>query len=518
MPQVSNPIQPSDDTIRILITTDNHVGYNENDPITGNDSWQSFDEVLKIAKDQDVDMILQSGDLFHVNKPSKKSLYHVMRSIRMNCFGDKPCELELLSDPSLSLDDGINMVNYEDPNLNISIPIFSISGNHDDISGDGLLAPMDVLSVCGFVNHFGKVLQSDRINIRPLLFQKGLTKLSLFGMASVRDERLFKTFRDGGVKFLTPTIRSNEWFNLMCVHQNHFAHVNTAYLPEEFLPKFLDLVIWGHEHECIPYTVTNSQTGFNTLQPGSSIATSLCEGEAVEKKVFVLSINQLDYSIEPIKLETIRPFIMAEISLKNSGIIPGPTTKSEITRYLINETESLIEKAKEQWVTQNAEIFEDNEEEEEEEEKEEEKEEERKKRIDSKFPLPLIRLRVDYSGGYEVENPRRFSNRFVGRIANVNNVVQFYRKKSFASNRRGTSKRGDDSDDENRNDVNIKLEVQNLVNSFLKDSELSLLSEDGINEAVKRFVDKEDKQALKEFIDTELKNDFKLLMKAEVTE
>lgn len=28
-------------------------------------------------------------------------------------------------------------VNYEDPNLNISIPVFSIHGNHDDPQGTG---------------------------------------------------------------------------------------------------------------------------------------------------------------------------------------------------------------------------------------------------------------------------------------------------------------------------------------------------------------------------------------------
>lgn len=27
------------------------------------------------------------------------------------------------------------MVNFEDPNINISIPIFSIHGNHDDPTG-----------------------------------------------------------------------------------------------------------------------------------------------------------------------------------------------------------------------------------------------------------------------------------------------------------------------------------------------------------------------------------------------
>lgn len=45
-------------------------------------------------------MVLLGGDLFHDNKPSRKSMYQVMRSLRMNCLGEKPCELEILSDPS----------------------------------------------------------------------------------------------------------------------------------------------------------------------------------------------------------------------------------------------------------------------------------------------------------------------------------------------------------------------------------------------------------------------------------
>ena len=27
-------------------------------------------------------------------------MYEVMRSLRLNCYGEKPCELEMLSDPS----------------------------------------------------------------------------------------------------------------------------------------------------------------------------------------------------------------------------------------------------------------------------------------------------------------------------------------------------------------------------------------------------------------------------------
>lgn len=94
------PGLPAADTVRILVATDNHVGFAETDPIRGDDSWKSFHEVMCLAKDRDVDMVLLAGDLFHDNKPSRKSMFNVMRSLRMNCYGERPCELELLSDSS----------------------------------------------------------------------------------------------------------------------------------------------------------------------------------------------------------------------------------------------------------------------------------------------------------------------------------------------------------------------------------------------------------------------------------
>ena len=66
----------------------------------GDDSWRSFHEIMCLAKERDVDMVLLAGDLFHENKPSRKSMHHVMRTLRQNCMGDKPCELEMLSDNS----------------------------------------------------------------------------------------------------------------------------------------------------------------------------------------------------------------------------------------------------------------------------------------------------------------------------------------------------------------------------------------------------------------------------------
>lgn len=96
----SQKVYTAADTIRILVSTDNHVGYNERDPVRGNDSWKTFDEIMQLAKARDVDMVLLAGDLFHENKPSRQAMYQVMRSLRENCYGNKPCELQMLSDSS----------------------------------------------------------------------------------------------------------------------------------------------------------------------------------------------------------------------------------------------------------------------------------------------------------------------------------------------------------------------------------------------------------------------------------
>ena len=68
-------------------------------------------------------------------------------------------------------------------------------------------------------------------------------------------------------------------------------HGVTNHIPESFLPPFFDLVVWGHEHECHvepEYHVCGEdadgeETGMYIYQPGSSVATSLCEGEVGRK-------------------------------------------------------------------------------------------------------------------------------------------------------------------------------------------------------------------------------------------
>lgn len=366
-------------------------------------------------------MVLLGGDLFHDNNPSRKAMYQVMRSLRKNCMGMKPCELEFLSDANEVFEGAFPHVNYEDPDMNISIPVFSIHGNHDDPGGDGHFCSLDLLQAAGLVNYFGRVPEMDNIQVKPVLLQKGRTKLSLFGLSNVRDERIFRTFRDHHVTFFRPTAQAGDFFNLLTVHQNHHAHTSTGYLPENVLPDWMDLVVWGHEHECRIEPQKNPQTGFHVLQPGSSVATSLIPAESVKKQVAILSVTGKDFTCDPIPLKTVRPLVTKEIVLQQlpqfKKLQNVKENRQQVTKELVKVVDEMIEEANDEWL---------------------EGQETPGDQIDEEDrPLPLIRLKVEYSaaegGNFDVENPQRFSNRFVGKVANVNDVVSFYRKKTAKS-------------------------------------------------------------------------------------
>lgn len=57
----------------------------------------------------------------------------------------------------------------------------------------------------------------------------------------------------------------------------------------------IDLVVWGHEHDCriVPEPVAGKH--YYITQPGSSVATSLADGEALEKYTIPLLSTRLNY-------------------------------------------------------------------------------------------------------------------------------------------------------------------------------------------------------------------------------
>lgn len=220
-------------------------------------------------------------------------------------------------------------------------------------------------------------------------------------------------------------------------------------------------------------------------------------GEAEPKHVAVLSITGRDFTVETIRLKTVRPFVMKEIVLSEDRTAKAFVKKDNrtlLTRYLMEVVESLIEQAKSEWLEVQDEEDQDDE---------------------PDVPLPLIRLRVEYSapdgGKFDCENPQRFSNRFVGKVANVNDVVQFYRKKA------GTSRKAQDGTELPEESILAQMsidsvKVEKLVREFLTAQSLTILPQNSFGDAVSQFVDKDDKHAMEMFVNDSLIDQVKHLM------
>ena len=143
----------------------------------GQDSFRTFEEVLQVAQEQDADLVLLGGDLFHENKPSRATLVRTMDILARACLNDRPVQFQVLSDPATTVEGGYDMqtrillvksnvaalvfrrINFESPNHNIGLPVFTIHGNHDDPTGTSSLSAVNVLSTAMLVNYFGKAVR-----------------------------------------------------------------------------------------------------------------------------------------------------------------------------------------------------------------------------------------------------------------------------------------------------------------------------------------------------------------------
>ncbi len=116
----------------------------------------------------------------------------------------------------------------------------------------------------------------------------------------------------------------------------------------------INFVIWGHEHDCRvdPEEVAGKQ--YRICQPGSSVATSLADGEALEKyvvyikidtftnvgirirKVALLEVQGKEYRLTPIPLRTVRPFVLGEVILSEAAEDEGfdLNDRMAISKYL----------------------------------------------------------------------------------------------------------------------------------------------------------------------------------------
>ncbi|KAH0476698.1 MAG: uncharacterized protein KVP18_003790 [Porospora cf. gigantea A] len=200
-------------------------------------------------------------------------------------------------------------------------------------------------------------------------------------------------------------------------------------IPETMLPSFMDLVIWGHEHDC--QVEPRRTEHFNVIQPGASVVTSLSKGESGDKYFCIVEIVGSEFRSVPIRLPS-RPFLFEDVCISETLPEDSWHDESAIHDFLVARVQALMEEAESLVASRNVHLR-------------EEKQQLRELfRISKDWepPIvdacaPLIRLRVDTSttDGQE-ECPTlaslRFGQQFVGKVANADDILLFVRRKKAA--------------------------------------------------------------------------------------
>ncbi|KAI6223563.1 Mre11-DNA-bind domain-containing protein [Aphelenchoides fujianensis] len=360
----------------------------------------------------------------------------VMQIFRKHVFSGPSTELEFASKPENSFaHSAFKLANFEDPNYCVSMPVFSIHGNHDDLSGTNTSA-LDVLHQTGLLNLFGRFGDVDHFEVKPILVRKTLAdgtteNVALYGISSQRDDRLARAFNDGKVVFVRPPDVEN-WFSLLVLHQNRpprsHGRSTGSYIGAQMIPSFIDLVIWGHEHESIPGSSGGDPDGRDgprerRLDPaagqhGGHVAGA--PGEAKPKHCFLITLhgNRREPEVSPIPLRTTRRVVVEEWNLDEQRLTPPSENvrladRMEDERYFHGRMKAILQQLSREPNTGGP-------------------------------ALPLIRIKLVYSGSWQkipMPNVRKIGAPYSGQVANPTEILSVKRERAGTRRAKGVDTR-----------------------------------------------------------------------------
>lgn len=498
------------EVLKILVHTDTHLGYMERDPHRLQDSFASFEEALKNAKDKKCDLVIHAGDMFHENKPSRQTIHNAMNLFRKYCFGEEPVYFNILnkdeggSGEIFKANGGTP--NFQSPYQAISLPYFAIHGNHDDPSREGTggdaLSALDVLASANMVNYLGKSDRVDVIDVRPVLIKKKGVIVALYAIGAIRDERFNRMWKDGKVSFVRPPDDNDTYFNILIMHQNRDkGRGSKNCVHESMIPDWITLVIWGNEHECVGDFQDSLTGNFRVYQPGSSVATSLAYTESSEfpKKFGVLDVTtnkRFRYKLH--NYLQLRPFVYDTIVLRDK-LNPQDTKVEEKAKDLLGKkVKELIQLARES-----------------------------SESVANSYPgadlthrvhdpsLVLVRLRVE-SEGFAALNVQRFGQKFVGNVANPSDLLLFSRTKKEKSGllgaksggMRGVSGSGDQGGEgeEKEDGHNAAPSIESFVKKQMQSNRVfNLLPSSRMEDAIENYVVRKHTNAISDSVNSVLR-------------
>ena len=203
----------------------------------------------------------------------------------------------------------------------------------------------------------------------------------------------------------------------------------------------------------------------------------MTEGEAKTKHFLVLDVRpgrdgKSEFRAIKRAFKNVRPFIYRDVSLSEL-IGDGPRNESAVKDGLSKYLERLL--AESQPETQRP--------------------------HHPEMAIPLIRLRIEHTGFHTI-NPQQFGHHFVGRVANHQDLLCFYKKRAFRAASAPAAAAAAAEDDEMAA-INLAMrgesvKIHDIVAQILKETQTSMriLGQDVLQQALVDFAEKEDRTAI----------------------
>ena len=247
----------NDISFTFIYATDIHLGHQIEGAIeeAKGDAFTAFEEILQYSKNvhpdraenaDKIDCLLLGGDLFHTPHPSMDDRLRTREMLAKYVLGDNEdgndptIDFRLISDPKVNFTD--LPVNFENRDLNVTMPIISIFGNHDEPMSTGICVLQEFRE---YINLIGKRrydlnLDSSVVHIYPVVLVKNGIKVAIYGLNYVRPESIeslqLKFHRAREVNRQTENAEFIECFSIFMVHQDRFRDsiglFNRALIPE----------------------------------------------------------------------------------------------------------------------------------------------------------------------------------------------------------------------------------------------------------------------------------------------
>ncbi|KAH0793313.1 double-strand break repair protein MRE11 [Histomonas meleagridis] len=449
-------------TIKLGIFSDTHLGNNETDVIRANDSFEAFEQSLRIFHENNVDAILHAGDLFDIPTPSKSSLNKAIEILQKYIFMDpieerEPIEVEEYPEPGKAL---VHEPNTHDPNILIKTPIFMIHGNHDPPVGLGSLSACDLFSSIHYINYFSKLINPNEIVLNPVIIHKDNIRVCVYGFHNISEASFAVALKQRQVFFVQPDpIEGVYQYNILLLHQNFRIYERNSSNPlttSEYLSNIfranqinINLVVWGHEHQGkMEIEITN---GVHIFQPGSTVATDIGGDFQFENRgVGVLQISFEQENFTYYHLDS-RPCKYKVLELKGNKY----RTAKDVVSKIKETIEEMIEMSKPK-------------------------------------PYPIIYLKV-VSETFDLSDisDKKIMGEYSSLVANPMKFLKL-------SHRKRQSKRSQKRDDQ-ENTESGPVQIETLIeNRFLEDS-LSFLNVATFNASLKSFIYSNEKNSQKIF-------------------